>query len=79
MQVHVKLHASLRKYLPPGALDDTVVLEFQPGATVADALKALRIPVSHAKIAVIDGQQVTMDAPLADGQHLSLFPPLAGG
>ncbi|GBD26072.1 hypothetical protein HRbin30_01399 [bacterium HR30] len=79
MRVQVRLHASLRKYLPPDALDDTVVVELKPGATVADAIAALRIPPNHAKIAVVDGKQSDLEAPLEEGQQLSLFPPLAGG
>lgn len=79
MQVHVKLHASLRKYLPAGALDDTVVLDLPPGARVGDVVAALGIPTNHAKIALVNGQQSDFDAVLQGGEQVSLFPPLAGG
>lgn len=78
MRVRVRLHASLRKYLPSGAAEDSVSLELQPGATVADAIAALGIPANHAKIAVVDGKQSDLQTSLQEGQEVSLFPPLAG-
>ncbi len=78
MRVPVRLHASLRKYLPPDAADDTVVVELEVGSTVAQAIAALGIPADHAKIAIVDGKQVEPDTGLQDGQQLSLYPPLAG-
>ncbi|MCX8073459.1 MAG: MoaD/ThiS family protein [Candidatus Binatia bacterium] len=76
--MNVRLHASLRKYLPPGAVDDTVAVDLAPGASVADVIAQLGIPENHAKIAVVDGQQAELQTRLRDGQNLSLFPPLAG-
>ncbi|GIW45793.1 MAG: hypothetical protein KatS3mg077_3075 [Candidatus Binatia bacterium] len=78
MQIRVKLHASLRKYLPRDAVEDTVLLELPAGATVAEAVSALGIPSGHAKIAMIDGAQADLGTVLQEGQQLSLFPPLAG-
>lgn len=79
MQVKAKLHASLRRYLPPGAEGDWVTVELAPGATVADLLDRLGIPKDYAKMCVVEGEQTTMDRVLAPGSSVALFPPLAGG
>jgi molybdopterin synthase sulfur carrier subunit len=79
MKVQVKLFASLRKYLPSGARDDTITLDVPEGATVAEIVTRLGIPGEHARMAVCGGKQVETSTPIADGQQVSLFPPLAGG
>ena len=79
MRVTVRLHATLRKYLPAGADGNAVSVELSPGATVADAVARLGIPPDHAKMMVSGGEHLEPTAVLRDGQELNLFPPLAGG
>lgn len=79
MKIEVKLFASLRKYLPAEARDDTVTVDVPEGATVAEIVSRLGIPNEHARMAVSGGKQVEILTPLIDGQQVSLFPPLAGG
>ena len=79
MKVHVKLFASLRKYLPPGSGGDRLTLELPDGAAVRDAIAQLGIPLEHARMIVSENEQLESTSPLQDGQEINLFPPLAGG
>jgi hypothetical protein len=78
MRVSVKLHGSLRKYLPAGA-SHPAVLDFSTRPTVADVIRRLGIPPNHSRIAVVDEVQLDPASVLCDGQELNLFPPLVGG
>ncbi|MGH7818227.1 MAG: MoaD/ThiS family protein [Candidatus Binatia bacterium] len=79
MTVRVKLHAILRKFLPPGAEDNVAVLEVDAGATVADVIRKLGIPEKHAGMLVCGDDYLKPESRLSDGQEFSIFPPLAGG
>jgi molybdopterin converting factor small subunit len=79
MTVRVKLHAILRKFLPPDAQDNTAIMELADGATVSDAIARLGIPADHASMLVSGDDYLKPETPLRDGQELSIFPPLAGG
>jgi len=76
--VSVKLFATLKKYLPPGAKEGTT-LTLPAGATVLDVIDALKIPPDHAGMLVAGDVYIEKETPLTDGLQLSIFPPLAGG
>ena len=79
MKVAVHLTATLRAYLPPGAPGDHVVLDVPDGATVDEVVQALHIPPHLERLTVVNGRDASPDQRLAEGDELSLFPPLAGG
>jgi molybdopterin converting factor small subunit len=80
MQVRVKLMAALRGKLPPGAQGGVAVLELEPGATVAAALERLGVPAGHVHLVMVNGrQEPDRTRALADGDELTVFPPMAGG
>ena len=74
MHVEVRLFATLRNQR-----FDNRVIELRDGATVSDALGQLNIPESAATLRLLAGRCATLDQKLADGDVLSLFPPLGGG
>lgn len=78
MRITVTLHSTLRKFLPAGAGNSTVV-DLDEGATVADAISRLGIPPGHAKIIVSADGQLEPTSTLCDAQEIDVFPPLAGG
>jgi len=78
MHLTVKLHGSLRKYLPAGG-SNPAVLDFGANPTVTEVIRRLGIPPNHSRIAVVNEQQLDPTSVLRDGQELSLFPPLVGG
>lgn len=79
MRVQVRLFATLRKYLPAGHTGDVLTIELPESATAADAVAQLGIPPDHARMIVIGRTQIPFETPLADGQEINVFPPLAGG
>lgn len=79
MKVAVHLFAHLARYLPPGAEGDGVTLELAPGTTVGQVIERLGIPPAASALAVINGLDAGPEQTLADGDVLTMFPPLAGG
>ena len=79
MKVAIHLTATLRAYLPPGTRGDSVVLDLPAGTTVDQVVDSLRIPSEQERLTVVNGQDATPGQRLAEGDVLSLFPPLAGG
>ena len=78
--VTVKLKATLGQYRPAGVEINTAFpVELPVGATVGELADRLGIPRRMVKLVFIDHKQRANDAPLADGEHLEVFPPIAGG
>jgi sulfur carrier protein ThiS len=79
LNVQVKLYGLLRRYHPgpnPGAPLD---IELPEGASVADAATTLNLPENWLHAAALNGVACEFDAPLREGDRVSLFPPAAGG
>lgn len=76
MQIRLKLMGTFRNKLPAGG----PVLEVEPGATLGAALERLGIDREHVHLVMVNG---TMERDhgrtLADGDELTVFPPVAGG
>ena len=76
MEIHVTLHGILRDTLPRAAKGKTS-LTLSAGAAVDTAVQQLQIRQSVT--AAINGRQVGLDHPLAEGDHLHLFRMIGGG
>ena len=68
----------LKKYVPEGS-SGGISLSLPSGATVQDAVDALKIPREQAGLLVAGDIYVEVKTVLEDGLELSIFPPLAGG
>jgi molybdopterin converting factor small subunit len=79
VKVEVQFFATLSSYRPDGATDDGTTLEVPEGTTVRQVVQALKIPPDVDFLRVVNGRDAPSDQRLADGDVLSLFPPLAGG
>ena len=79
MKIEVRLFATLATYLPDESDGRSATLEIPDGGMVGDVVRSLGIPEDTPFITMINGRDATLDQPLADGNVLSLFPPLAGG
>ena len=79
MRVGVQLFATLARYLPAGATGDGLATDVEPGATVGDVIRSLGIPPEFELVSVVNGHDAPPEHILAEGDVVSLFPPLAGG
>lgn len=79
MKIEVRLFATLATYLPDESDGRSATLEIPDGGMVGDVVRSLGIPEDTPFITMINGRDAALDQPLADGNVLSLFPPLAGG
>lgn len=80
MQVEVKLFANLRKLLPPGSSGSKAQISLEEGATIEALIQHLKIPPEMAQMVLVNGEQTRkFDHPLAEGDTVSIFPPVAGG
>lgn len=79
MKVNVRLFASLGKYLPPGSRRQAEVTLDAAPATAGDALSELGVPREEAHLIAVNGTSQSWETPIADGDTVSAFPPVAGG
>lgn len=83
MRIRLKLFATLGQFLPPGATANAVDVDLPDGATAHAALDRLKVPRGMLHLVMVNG--VYLDAPardgrpLADGDTLAAWPPVAGG
>lgn len=79
MKVTVRVYATLRRYLPEGSAHNPIELELPDGATVGELLKRLGLPQDAVKVVFVNGRHAEFEHPLADGDQVGVFPPVAGG
>ena len=77
VKVKIKFFAGLRKFSPNG--DGFAELSIEDDSTVADILKALKVPPEKPSIILINGVHGDRDSSINDGDTISVFPPVAGG
>lgn len=79
----VKLYASLSRYLPDGADKNTIQVVLPPAATVTSTLAGLQVPPGRCHLVLVNGVFVSPGArasrPVADGDVIAVWPPVAGG
>ena len=85
MKVVLKLYASLTDYLPQKGRDQRhdVDVEVEPGATVGDVIERFHLPRRSVHLVLVNGLYVEpkqrSTRALAEGDHLAIWPPVAGG
>jgi hypothetical protein len=79
MKIAVKLHGILRDYRPAGARVDLFEITLGESAVARQAAEYFGIPPQKVHAAFLNDAPVDLNAPLADGDHLRLFPPVVGG
>lgn len=77
MKIELNLFSLLRKYSPR---DETIFeLELSAGSTTGQLLETLEIPSKVDLVILVNGRQAQRETRLADGDKVTLFPPMAGG
>jgi molybdopterin converting factor small subunit len=79
LRVEVRLFATLAAFLPSDGRDGTAELEIPEGSTVVDVTRRLGIPLDLARVVLVNGRDIGLEAPLTARDVVMIFPPLAGG
>jgi hypothetical protein len=79
MKIAVKLHGILRDYRPAGVKVDLFEITLSEPAVARQAAEYFGIPPGKVHAAFLNDEPVDLNAPLAEGDHLRLFPPVVGG
>lgn len=79
MQIEVKLYGLLRPHHPGPIRSAPILLETTEGATPQSVMAQLNLPPQLARLASVNEHQVSLDAPLKDGDRLAFFSSLVGG
>ena len=83
MNVTLKLYASLADYLPADARLNQVRIELSDDSTIAAVIERYGLPQRLTHLVLVNGVFVPPSeragARLRDGDHLAIWPPIAGG
>jgi len=78
MEIEVRLFATFRDYLPKGS-GASFKKSLREGMAVDRIADEIHLPSDTPKIFIVNGNVVTGDYMVGDGDILSIFPPVAGG
>ena len=79
MEIELRLFSTFREYLPEGSDTFSCRKSLRGETVVSKIADEMKLPADIPKIFVVNGNVVTGDHPLHDGDVLSIFPPVAGG
>jgi len=79
MDVEVRLFATFRDYLPRGSESFSFRKSLEREMAVSRVAEDINLPHDIPKIFIVNGNVVTGDYVLHDGDVVSIFPPVAGG
>jgi len=79
MQVHLKLIATYRQYLPPEAEGNSIVVTTVPGIGLGEFLSLFDIPLDSSSVILVNGLSKPLDEPLKPNDAVFVFPAMVGG
>ncbi len=79
VRVHVKLYATLRRYVKGAKTGVPIDVDLTEGSTLSDLYVALKLPAQEVKIAYINARARPEDWRLETGDEVGIFPPIGGG
>lgn len=73
--IQLVLHGEMRQFS-----GGRRTIQVAPGpATVAEVLRAARVPISESAALIVNGEQRDADAAVADGDTVEVLPAITGG
>jgi sulfur-carrier protein len=79
MEIEVRLFATFRDYLPQGSESFSFRKILGSEMAVSKIAEEINLPPDIPKIFIVNGNVVTGEYVLRDGDVVSIFPPVAGG
>jgi sulfur carrier protein ThiS len=83
MQINIEFYASLMQYLPSGKSRHRREIRVDDGLPLSSLIEQFHIPEKMAHIVLVNGRFVEADKRaerlLAEGDVVSIWPPVAGG
>ena len=83
MRITLKLFASLGEYLPEGAFRNAIDIEIPENASLNAIIDQYRVPREMAHLVLVNGVFACAEdrdrSLLKEGDHLAIWPPVAGG
>jgi sulfur carrier protein ThiS len=83
VKIRVKLYANLDQYLPAGGHRNEADMEVEPATTPASVFSRLGLPAEFCHLVLVNGIYVApadrASQALQEGDHLAVWPPVAGG
>ncbi|MBI5440795.1 MAG: twitching motility protein PilT, partial [Deltaproteobacteria bacterium] len=69
-----RFYEELNDFLPAGRRKIDVVVTVEDGASIADAIGALGVPIDAVDLVFVDGQSVDLSHPVLPGARVSVYP-----
>ncbi|HME45082.1 MAG TPA: MoaD/ThiS family protein [Syntrophorhabdales bacterium] len=79
MEIEVRLFATFRDYLPQGSGSFSFKKSLEKETAVSNIAEEVSLPPDVPKMYIVNGNVVTGEYLLRDGDVVSIFPPVAGG
>ena len=79
MEIEVRLYATFRDYLPQDSGSFSFKKSLEKETAVDKIAEQISLPPDIPKIFIVNGNVVTGEYVLRDGDVVSIFPPVAGG
>ncbi len=79
MEVRLKLFATFRQYLPPGAAGSAVTVDVERGTAVRDLLARFQVPEKASMMVLVNGRWAEPGQVLEEDDVVAVFPAMAGG
>jgi len=72
--VTLRFYEELNDFLPPSQRKRDIPLTFVPPAPVRHLIETLGVPHTEVELVLLNGESVGLEAPLADGDRLAIYP-----
>jgi molybdopterin synthase sulfur carrier subunit len=79
MLIHVRLFATLCRYIPGLSAGMTTEIDLADNATISDLVERLALPAGEVKVVFVNGRTRPLDWILKPGDEVGIFPPVGGG